>query len=116
MLMKERDQIMASFYKKQILDALLNLKRMPYLPFRGEIFDALQHLRKIAEENQQDITIFDIHPTGQLIYCIEKQKFTALVPEVHLSISMTSEECIDSLLMNRFSPFPSKKEKMPTSP
>lgn len=88
---------------------------MPYLPYTGEILDALHQLRKLAEEMQQDITIFDIHPTGQLIYGIDKQKFIAHVPEIHLSISMTSEECIDLLLENRFSPFPAKKKKVPTS-
>lgn len=113
--MRERDQVMVTFYKQQILDSLENLNKMPYLPYRGEIWDALKQLRNIAEENQQDVTILDIQPTGRLLYCVVKQKYIALVPEVHLSISMTIDECLDSLLANRFSPFPSKKEKVPTS-
>ncbi|MGD8191369.1 hypothetical protein ACQCN2_15420 [Brevibacillus ginsengisoli] len=106
--MNERDQIMVDFYRKQVVHALSKLKRRGYLPVWGELFDALHQLKTLAHKYKVDVHIYDIYPTGALVYSMEKEMFAAMIQELHTFIYMDINECIDFLQLGRFSPFPSK--------
>lgn len=100
--MNERDRLMINIYRSELIHNLMKIRRQPYLPHWGELYAALRGLRNIAENNRQEIAIFDISPIGQLVYCHENKKFTAKIPG--LNVSMDLEECIDSLIAGRFPP------------
>lgn len=104
--MFERDQIMLNLYRKQLVHSLLQLKQRPYLPVWGELFDSLHQIRALAHKYEQDIHLYDIYPTGELLYHLNKQMFMVKIEELHTYIYMDIHECIDYLISGKFSPFP----------
>ncbi|MFM1651463.1 hypothetical protein ACI7RC_05070 [Brevibacillus sp. B_LB10_24] len=106
MMMTERNKLILEQLTSRLHQLLWQYRQKPYLPIWGELFVALREVSQLAIESEQDVTLYDIHPTGQLTYHVERGRFVAQIPEVHISISMDVHECIESLLEGRFSPFP----------
>lgn len=93
-------QLATQELKKQLLQHRLK----PYLPIWGELFCALRDIRRISRQLSQHTVIYDLQPTGQLVYNYEKDKFLAEVEELHFTLWMSMDELIESLLQGRFAP------------
>lgn len=59
--------------RAQLLGALYQHKRKPYLPVWGELFTSLRDIARHGHEVQEDILIYAMKPTGSLWYLYQKK-------------------------------------------
>lgn len=76
-------------------------KEKPYLPFWGEIFKILQSLRKDTHLKKQKILLYETKESVPVFYQPDG-RFCIFTPS--LTILLTQEQFIDSLLRGMFWP------------
>ncbi|MGO0058470.1 hypothetical protein ACTID9_00130 [Brevibacillus fluminis] len=88
----------------QLKERLLQHRLKPYLPIWGELYCSLRDIRRISLQLSQHTVIYELQPTGRLVYNFETDKFRAEVEELHFTLSMSMDELLESLLQGRFAP------------
>lgn len=92
--------------REQLITALLQYKKKPYLPVWGELFTALREISRHGERIQENVLVYAIEPSGKLWYMYREQHFLADLPEPGITISLTREQLIDALMQGSFPPLP----------
>ncbi|MFY0545832.1 hypothetical protein [Brevibacillus sp. H7] len=91
--------------QKETLISVLQLHRQkPYLPVWGELFCALRDIAQTARRLEKDVAVYAVHPVGMLWYRYREATFIVDIPDPGITISLTGEQLIDSLMQGRFSP------------
>lgn len=88
----------------QLIAALLQYKKKPYLPVWGELFTALREIARQGQKTQSDVLLYTMHPSGSLWYMHRENHFFADLPDPGITISLTQEQLIDALLKGSFQP------------
>lgn len=96
--------------RNQLITALIQYKRKPYLPVWGELYAPLREIAKQAERGRENILIYPIEPSGALWYLYQERRFLADLPEPGITISLTREQLIDALMQGSFAPSQKKSQ------
>lgn len=77
-------------------------KKKPYLPFWGEIFKILQNLKRDTHLKKHKILLYETKESVPVLYQPDDGRFCIAAPG--LTILLTQEQFIDSLLRGMFWP------------
>lgn len=88
----------------QLVVALLQYKKKPYLPVWGELFTSLRNIAREGQQTQKDIQIYSMHPSGTLWYMYREQCFLADLPDPGITISLTQDQLIEAFIKGSFAP------------
>lgn len=97
--------------QRQVVDTLIRHKKKPYLPVWGELFCTLREMMKIGTKTKQDILIYPIWPAGSLYFKHLSGLFLIHIPDPGLTISLSTDQLIESLIEGRFMPAAPSPEK-----
>ncbi len=102
--MREQDLALLDELRTHLTDTLEEFKRKPYLPIWGELFCTLRDIGKLSQKAMQNTLVYQMKPVGDMVYEYEHDKFTALIPDMDITISMTLYELTEALQKGQFSP------------
>jgi len=108
--MKERDSLLLDSLIHNLLSLIDIQKASPHLPHWGELFVILHDIQRLLKYAEQDVVLYPIHPTGELIYDHKKKAFIAKTP--NFNVLMDKDKFIDALLSDRLRP---RKEAIASS-
>lgn len=100
--MKERDSLLLDSLVDHLLTLIDKQKAAPHLPHWGELFVILHDIQRLLKYAEQDVVLYPIHPTGELIYDHTKKAFIAKTP--NFNVLMDKDTFIDALLSDRLRP------------
>lgn len=94
----------ASLAKIQLVQAIEQHQTKPYLPVWGELYTALREIRKAGQQEEMNIQLYLIEPTGMLWYLYKENIFQVDLPELGINISLSQEQLMEALLKGSFQP------------
>jgi hypothetical protein len=100
--MKERDSLLLDALIGNLLKVIEQHKQTPHLPHWGELFVIVHDIQRLLKYAEEDIVLYPIHPTGELIYDHTKRIFVAKTP--NFNVNMEPDNFIDALLSDRLRP------------